>query len=68
MREELELGPLTLNVWLEDVGWQVPWGPELQLAWEGLPLLPLWVKPMGVDGTKQVQEDGTMVEKEAMAK
>ena len=32
MREELELGVLTPNIWLEDMGRQIPWGPEPELA------------------------------------
>ena len=41
MWEELELGILAPNIQLEEMGRQVLWGPELQLALEGPPLSPL---------------------------
>ena len=50
MREELELGPPPPNIELEDMGQQVPWGPELQLVQEGPPLSPLQVELIEVDG------------------
>ena len=61
MREELELGVLTPNIWLEDVGRWVWWGPAPEPAPEGPPLLPLGAGPMEVDGAKQAQ-DGASVE------
>ena len=53
MREKLELGALPPNNQLEEVGQRVPWGLELQPAQEGLPLSPLGLELMEVDGTKQ---------------
>ena len=53
MGEELELGPPPLNVQLEEAGWWVPWGPELQPAQEGPPMSPLGLELMEVDGAKQ---------------
>ena len=58
MGEELELGPPPPNVQLEEAGRQVPWGPALEPAQEGPPLLPLGPGPMEVDGTEQAPEDG----------
>ena len=51
MGEELELGPPPPTIQLEEAGWQIPWGPAVELAQEGLPLLPLGPGPMEVDGT-----------------
>ena len=38
MGEELELGPPPLTVQLEEVAWQIPWGPVVEPAQEGRPL------------------------------
>ena len=52
MGEELEMGPPPPSVWLEEAGWRVPWGPVVEPAQEGPPLLPLGPGPMEVDGAK----------------
>ena len=62
MGEELEMGPPPPTIQLEEVGQRVPWGPAVELAEEGPPLLPLGPGPMEVDGAKQVPEDGATVE------
>ena len=61
MREELELGPPPPNNQLEEAGWRVPWGLELQPVQGGPPLSPFGPDPIEVDGTSQVPEDGAMV-------
>ena len=67
MGKELELGVPPPDVWIEDVGWWVQWGLEQGPVEEGLPLLALGAEPMEVEGsTKQVQEDGAMVEDDAV--
>ena len=59
--EDLELGRPPPRVQLEDVGWQIPWMPEVEPAEEGLPLAPLGPGPMEVDGTRQAPGDGAVV-------
>ena len=61
MGEDLELGPPPPRVQLEEAGWQVPWGPEMEPAEEGSPLVPLGPGPMEVDVTEQALEDGAVV-------
>ena len=65
--EELELGVPLPVVQLEEVGWWVWWGPAAEPAAEGPPLSHLGPGLMEVDGTKQAQEDGAMVENDAIA-
>ena len=60
--EELEMGPPPPTIQLEEAGWWVLWGLVVELAEEGLPLSPLGLGPMEVDGTKQVPEDGAAAE------
>ena len=64
--QELDLSPLPPNVQLEEAGWQVLWGLELELVQEGPPLSPLVLGPMEVDGAKQAPEDGAMSEEDAV--
>ena len=67
MEEELELGVLPPDIWLEDVGQRVWWGPELELVPEAPALLALGAEQMEVDGgVELVQEDGATVEDDAM--
>ena len=58
MGEELELGPLSPTVLLEEAGQQILWGPVVEPAKEGPPLLSLGPGPIEVDGAEQVPEDG----------
>ena len=68
MGEELELVVPPRDIQIEDIGQRVWWGPEPKLVQEGLPFLALGAEIIEVEGgTKQVQEDGTMVEDDAMA-
>ena len=60
--EKLELGPPPPTIQLEEVGQRIPWGPAVELAEEGLPLSPLGLGRMEVDGVEQAPEDSAMVE------
>ena len=46
MGEELELGYLPRTVQLEEAEQQIPWGPVVEPAEEGLPLPPLGLGAM----------------------
>ena len=61
MGEELEMGPPSPTVQLEEAGRQIPWGLAVEPAEEGLPLLPLGLGLMEVYGTAQALEDGATV-------
>ena len=52
------LGHPPPGVQLDEVGWQIPWMPVVELAKEGSPLAPLGPGPMEVDGTGQALGDG----------
>ena len=56
------MGPPPPSIQLEEAGQRVPWGPAVELAQEGPPLLPLGLGLMEVDGAEQVLEDGATVE------
>ena len=59
--EELELGPPSPNIQLEDTGQWVCWGLEVEPELECPPLLALRAEPMEVEeGTEQDQKDGAM--------
>ena len=62
MGEDLELGPLLPTIQLKEAGWQISWGPAVEPAEEGLPLSPLGLGLMKVNGTKQVPGDVAMAE------
>ena len=62
MGEELEMGPPSPTVQLEEAGRRIPWGLAVEPAEEGLPLLPLEPGPIEVDGPKQAPEDGSTAE------
>ena len=61
MGKDLDLGRPPPRVQLEEVGQQIPWMPEVELAEEGSPLAPLGPGPMEVDGAEQAPGDGAMV-------
>ena len=61
MGGDLELGRPHPRVGLEEVGWWIPWGPAVELAEEGSPLVPLGPGPIEVDGAAQAPEGGTAV-------
>ena len=57
--EDLGLGWPLPGIRLREVGQQLPWMMAQAPAREGLPLPPLELGPMGVDGTEQVPGDGS---------
>ena len=60
--EVLELGIPPKDVQMEEVGKRVTWGPVIELAPEGPPLVPLTEAPNEESGAAPVQEDGAMVD------
>ena len=63
--ELLEQRVPALDVWIEDVGQWVRWGPDPILEQEGPPLDPIREELMEVkDGATLVQKDGAMMEEE----
>ena len=58
-------GPSSPKYQLEEADQWVPWEPELELAQEGPPLLPLGPGPMEVDGTELAPEYGATEEEDA---
>ena len=66
--EDLELGCPPPRLQLEEVGWRIPWMPEVEPAKEGSPLAPLGPGSMEVDGAEQVLGDGTTVGEAADSK
>ena len=68
IREELEIGVLPPDIWLEHMGQRLCWGPGAEPAPEGPALLALGAELMEVEGgVKQAQKDSTIVENDAMA-
>ena len=61
--EELEIGPSPPTVQLEEAGWRILWGPAVEPADKGPPLLPPVPGLMEVDGPKLAPEDGSTAEK-----
>ena len=62
-REVLEYGVSPPDIWLEDVGQRVRWGPEPILSQEGLHLSPLTEVPIVEEnGAVLAQEDGSAAE------
>ena len=66
-REVLEYRVLPPDVWIEDMGLWVRWGPALILVQEGLPLAPLKevVAEVEENGATPVQEDSAIAEDDA---
>ena len=63
----LELGIPPKDIQMEEVGKRVMWGPAIELVPEGPPLAPLMEALNEKSGTMPVQEDGAMVDDNAIA-
>ena len=62
----LGLGVLPKDVQIEEVGERVTWGPAIEPALEGLPLVPLMEVPIEESGAALAQEDDAVVDDEAV--